>query len=121
MPTVLPREAQVDEIKDLIAKGKDAGQLTSEDVSAAMQAAEIPPEQMDSILLVLTEEGVEIVDTTSDMDDDDAADLASRRKRAEEELAMKTPTSDPVSLPRSASGTSSARLSAWRRMASAMG
>ena len=95
-PTVLPREAQVDEIKDLIAKGKDAGQLTSEDVSAAMQAAEIPPEQMDSILLVLTEEGVEIVDTTSDMDDDDAADLASRRKRAEEELAMKTPTSDPV-------------------------
>jgi RNA polymerase primary sigma factor len=95
-PTVLPREAQVDEIKDLIAKGKDAGQVTSEDVSAAMQAAEIPPEQMDSILLVLTEEGVEIVDTTSDMDDDDAADLASRRKRAEEELAMKTPTSDPV-------------------------
>ena len=95
-PTVLPREAQVDEIKDLIAKGKDAGQVTSEDVSAAMQAAEIPPEQMDSILQVLTEEGVEIVDTTSDMDDDDAADLASRRKRAEEELAMKTPTSDPV-------------------------
>ena len=95
-PTVLPREAQVDEIKDLIAKGKDAGQVTSEDVSAAMQAAEIPPEQMDSILAVLTEEGVEIVDTTSDMDDDDAADLASRRKRAEEELAMKTPTSDPV-------------------------
>ena len=95
-PTVLPREAQVDEIKDLIAKGKDSGQVTSEDVSAAMQAAEIPPEQMDSILQVLTEEGVEIVDTTSDMDDDDAADLASRRKRAEEELAMKTPTSDPV-------------------------
>jgi RNA polymerase primary sigma factor len=95
-PTVLPREAQVDEIKDLIAKGKDTGQVTSEDVSAAMQAAEIPPEQMDSILTVLTEEGVEIVDTTSDMDDDDAADLASRRKRAEEELALKTPTSDPV-------------------------
>src|SRR6195952_2521085 len=95
-PTVLPGEAQVDGIKDLIAKGKDSGQVTSEDVSAAMQAAEIPPEQMDSILTVLTEEGVEIVDTTSDMDDDDAADLASRRKRAEEELAMKTPTSDPV-------------------------
>jgi RNA polymerase primary sigma factor len=95
-PTVLPREAQVDEIKDLISKGKDSGQVTSEDVSAAMQAAEIPPEQMDSILTVLTEEGVEIVDTTSDMDDDDAADLASRRKRAEEELALKTPTSDPV-------------------------
>ena len=64
-PTVLPREAQVDEIKDLITKGKEAGLVTSEDVSAAMQAAELPPEQMDSILQVLTEEGVEILDTTS--------------------------------------------------------
>jgi RNA polymerase primary sigma factor len=95
-PTVLPREAQVDEIKDLIAKGKEAGQVTSEDVSAAMQAAELPPEQMDSILQVLTEEGVEIVDTTSEIDEDEAEDLRSRRKQEEEELALKTPTSDPV-------------------------
>ena len=27
-PTVLPREAQVDEVKDLITKGKEAGFLT---------------------------------------------------------------------------------------------
>src|SRR5690242_19984530 len=95
-PTVLPREAQVDEIKDLIAKGKEAGLVTSEDVSTAMQAAELPPEQMDSILQVLAEEGVEIVDTTSEIDDDDVEELASRRKQEEEELALKTPTSDPV-------------------------
>ena len=95
-PTVLPREAQVDEIKDLIAKGKEAGVVTSEDVSTAMQAAELPPEQMDSILQVLAEEGVEIVDTTSEVDEDEAEDRASRRKQEEEELALKTPTSDPV-------------------------
>ncbi len=95
-PTVLPREARVDEIKDLIAKGKEAGVVTSEDVSTAMQAAELPPEQMDSILQVLAEEGVEIVDTTSEVDEDEAEDRASRRKQEEEELALKTPTSDPV-------------------------
>jgi RNA polymerase primary sigma factor len=89
----LPREAQVDEIKDLITKGKEAGLVTSEDVSAAMQAAELPPEQMDSILQVLAEEGVEILDTTSE-GDDDAEDDA--RRKQEEELALKTPTSDPV-------------------------
>ena len=80
-PTVLPREAQVDEIKDLIAKGKEAGFVTSEDVSTAMQAAELPPEQMDSILQVLTEEGVEILDTTAEDDDE----RARRRRKQEEE------------------------------------
>ena len=83
-PTVLPREAQVDEVKDLIAKGKEAGFVTSEDVSAAMQAAELPPEQMDSILQVLTDEGVEIVDTTSEEPRgrrrEHAAYAASRKK-----------------------------------------
>src|ERR1700712_2436680 len=92
-PTVLPQE---DEVKDLIAKGKEAGFVTSEDVSAAMQAAELPPEQMDSILQALNDAGVEIVDTTSkDSDEDDAESTRVRRKQ-EEELALKTPTSDPV-------------------------
>jgi RNA polymerase primary sigma factor len=96
-PTALPREAQVDEVKDLIAKGKEAGFVTSEDVSAAMQAADILPEQIDSITQVLTEEGVEIVDTTSEADDDDdAAENTRVRRKQEEELALKTPTSDPV-------------------------
>ena len=50
-----------------------------------MQAAELPPEQMDSILQVLTEEGVEIVDTTSEADEEeaeDAAPAASRKKKS---------------------------------------
>jgi RNA polymerase primary sigma factor len=92
---VLPPEAQVDEVKDLIAKGKEAGFVTSEDVSAAMQAAELPPEQMDIILQLLTDEQVELVDNTSESDEDDAESSAVRRKQ-EEELALKTPTSDPV-------------------------
>ncbi|HEX4430738.1 MAG TPA: RNA polymerase sigma factor [Frankiaceae bacterium] len=92
---MLPPEVQVDEVKDLIAKGKEAGFVTSEDVSAAMQAAELPPEQMDIILQLLTDEQVELVDNTSESDEDDAESSAVRRKQ-EEELALKTPTSDPV-------------------------
>ncbi len=91
-PTVLPREAQVDEVKDLIAKGKEAGFLTPDDVSTALQAAELPPEQMDAVLQVLTEEGIEILDGSAE---DDAEEL-KRRKEEEEALALKTPTSDPV-------------------------
>jgi RNA polymerase primary sigma factor len=91
-PTVLPREAQVDEVKDLITKGKEAGFLTPEDVSTALQAAELPPEQMDAVLQVLTEEGIEILDGNAE----DDADELKRRKDEEEALALKTPTSDPV-------------------------
>jgi RNA polymerase primary sigma factor len=91
-PTVLPREAQVDEVKDLIAKGKDAGFLTPEDVSTALQAAELPPEQMDAVLQVLLEEGIEILDGNAEDDPDEQ----KRRKDEEEALALKTPTSDPV-------------------------
>src|SRR4051812_10413019 len=91
-PTVLPREAQVDEVKDLITKGKEAGFLTPEDVSNALQAAELPPEQMDAVLQVLGEEGIEILDASAEDDLDDA----KRRKEEEEQLALKTPTSDPV-------------------------
>ncbi len=90
--TVLPREAQVDEVKDLIAKGKEAGFLTPEDVSTALQAAELPPEQMDAVLQVLLEEGIEILDGNAE----DDADELKRRKEEEEALALKTPTSDPV-------------------------
>src|ERR1700710_1182741 len=91
-PTVLPKEAQVDEVKDLITKGKEAGFLTPEDVSAALQAAELPPEQMDAVLQVLIDEGIEILD--GNVEDD--ADELKRRKDEEEALALKTPTSDPV-------------------------
>src|ERR1700709_356192 len=91
-PTVLPREAQVDEVKDLITKGKEAGFLTPEDVSAALQAAELPPEQMDAVLQVLIDEGIELLDGNGE---DDAGEL-KRRKDEEEALALKTPTSDPV-------------------------
>ncbi len=92
-PTVLPQE---DEVNDLIAKGKEAGFVTSEDVSAAMVAAEIPPEQMDGILKALNDAGVEIVDTTSEDSLEDDAESTRVRRKQEEELALKTPTSDPV-------------------------
>jgi RNA polymerase primary sigma factor len=89
---VLPREAQVDEVRDLITRGKEAGFLTSDEVSLAMIAAELPQDQVDAVLKVILDEGVEIVELSAE---DDAEDAAKRRKE-EEDLALKTPTSDPV-------------------------
>src|SRR4051794_12996725 len=89
-PTALPREALVDEVKDLIARGKEAGLLSSEDIGAAMVAAELPPESMDTVLRLITDEGIEIVEPL-DEDEDPVTPTA-----ADDEAALKSATSDPV-------------------------
>jgi RNA polymerase primary sigma factor len=88
-PTTLPREAQVDEIKELIARGKEAGFLTSDDIGAALVAAELPPESMDSVLRLIADEGIQIVETTDE-------DLEEEANRADEEAGRASATSDPV-------------------------
>ena len=89
-PVALPREAQVDEVRDLIARGKEAGALTSEEIGAAMAAAELPPESMDAVLRLIADEGIAIVDNS---DEDVDEDLAARN---EDEAARSAATSDPV-------------------------
>jgi len=84
----------VDEVKDLISRGKEVGFLTTEDITVALQAAELPPEQTDAVLQVLNDEGIEVLDAGGE--DSEEAELLARRRREEEELALKAPTSDPV-------------------------
>jgi RNA polymerase primary sigma factor len=89
-PVALPREAQVDEVKDLIARGKEAGFLTSEEVGVALVAAELPPESMDAVLRLISDEGIQIVDSTDDEVEDETT------ARAEDDAARSAPTGDPV-------------------------
>jgi RNA polymerase primary sigma factor len=83
-------EAQVDEVKELVSKGKLAGFVTSDDIGAALLAAELPPESMDAVLRLIADEGIEIVDTSDDELEDEAT------ARADEEAQRMSPTSDPV-------------------------
>ena len=91
-PTALPKEAQIDEVKDLITRGKEQGFLTSEEIGAALVQAELPPESMDAVLQVFNDEGIEIVEPSEEDEDPNRAALLRR----EEELALKAPTNDPV-------------------------
>ncbi|MCU1678761.1 MAG: polymerase, sigma 70 subunit, RpoD subfamily [Frankiales bacterium] len=93
-PTALPREAQVDEVKDLITRGKEQGFLTSEEIGVALTAAELPPEQTDTILKVLADEGIEVVEGGDEEEEDDRP--APGKRRADEEVSLKAPTNDPV-------------------------
>jgi RNA polymerase primary sigma factor len=92
--SVLPREAQVDEVRSLIARGKEAGFLSAEEVGTVLSAAEVSPESMDAVLGVLNDEGIEIIDAGEELD---AAEKDEARLRKDEEVTAKAnPGNDPV-------------------------
>ena len=91
-PTALPREAQVDEVKDLVARGKEAGFLTSDDIGAALVAAELPPESTDAVLRLLADEGIEILDTA----DEELEEEPAAKAGADDDANLRSQTNDPV-------------------------
>jgi RNA polymerase primary sigma factor len=75
-----------DEVSRLVAKGREQGTLTSEEVDATLAATNLAP---DALLRLLSREGIEVVESADD-------DEEERRRREEEDLARGTATSDPV-------------------------
>src|SRR4051812_5346659 len=62
--------AQVDDVRDLLSRGQRAGFLTSDEIGAALVAAELPPDATDTVLQILAEHGIEIVDSSADEEDE---------------------------------------------------
>ena len=89
-PAAPPAEAQVAEVRELLEQGKLAGSVTSEDVTAALIAAELPPESMDVVLRMLADSGVQIVDGAEEEDEEETA------AKADGDAAKAAATSDPV-------------------------
>jgi RNA polymerase primary sigma factor len=88
-PAALPREAQVDEVRDLVARGKTAGVLTSDEIAAALVAAELPPDSAEAVLRLLADEGIEVTEPAEGADETAAP-------AAEDDQASRTPAGDPV-------------------------
>ena len=77
-----------DELGRMLAKGRDQGTLSSEELDATLAATNLPP---DAVLRLLAQEGIEVVvDAGEEEDEDDP------RRRGGEDLARGTATSDPV-------------------------
>ena len=90
--TALPRDAQVDEVRDLISRGKSRGFLTAEEIGAALAGAELAPDTMEAVLRAVAAEGIDVVEPAED-DDEETPTLSLRQ---EEELRARAPTNDPV-------------------------
>jgi len=94
--TALPKDLQIDEVRELLSRGKEAGFLTSEEITAALAGVALAQEQMEAVLGAVNDEGIEVVDTSKDVDEDFASDALARK---EDELAARSAgTGDPVKM-----------------------
>src|SRR2546423_7713684 len=57
-----PTEAHVEEIRDLLARGKGKGWLTADEIADALGGLDLSAEQVDYVDILLAEEGIEVVD-----------------------------------------------------------
>jgi RNA polymerase primary sigma factor len=90
----MAKEAQIDEVRELVAKGKERGFLTNEEVIEALAPVDVSAEQMDNILQHLQDENIEVVEMVDELDAEEFAREA--RSARDDELALKAPTNDPV-------------------------
>jgi len=86
---VLPSEApSVDQVADLVARGRERGGVTVDDVAAALDRSDLPDDSLERIVRMLAEQGVEVLESQQETEDVTRADEGDLGKRA--------PTSDLV-------------------------
>src|SRR5262245_21487393 len=90
----LAKEAQLDEVRDLVAKGKERGFITTEEVIEALAPVDLNADQIDNVYQVLQDENIEVVEMVDELEADQFAREA--RSARDEDLALKAPTNDPV-------------------------
>jgi RNA polymerase primary sigma factor len=92
-PTALPSDAQPPDLSDLVARGKEQGFLTADDIAGALANADLSPEQMDAALQSISDAGIEVVEPEPDASD---AEQEAALRREEELARGASITSDPV-------------------------
>lgn len=89
-PSVLPSEApSVDQVADLVARGRERGGVTVDDVAAALDRSDLPDDSLERIVRMLAEQGVEVLDSSQQ----EAEDVT---RVDEGDLGKRAPTSDLV-------------------------
>ncbi len=67
------RQIQIEELKELISRGKEKGYLTYDELNEALPEGAVSPEKLDDMMMIFDEMDIEIVDS-----EDDAAIMKAR-------------------------------------------
>jgi hypothetical protein len=74
-------------VADLVARGRERGSVTVDDVAAALDRSELPADALERVVRMLAENGVEVLEPQGDED---------VIKPDEEDVGKRAPTSDLV-------------------------
>ena len=90
-------EFRLEEVKDLINKGKEEGLLTTEEITETLSNIDLTKEQIENIYDVIQNLGIEIVSENND----DIDNIIQAKKEVEVlrkklDFTVKSPTNDPV-------------------------
>jgi RNA polymerase primary sigma factor len=86
----MTKDARIDEVKDLVARGKEKGWLTADEIADSLGALDLSAEQVDGVYSLIAEESIEVLESEPGSETPGIEDF---RKDAE---LLKTPTNDPV-------------------------
>src|SRR5450830_586215 len=91
-------EFKLEEVKELINKGREEGILTNEEISETLSEIDLTKEQIDNIYDVIQNLGIEVVN-----EEDEDIDRLTQKKKDDEilkasklDMGIKSPTNDPV-------------------------
>jgi RNA polymerase primary sigma factor len=78
-PTAAP---PIDQVADVIAQARERGTVTTAELTAVFDRCDTSPDAVDSVLRMLADEGVDVVDTVADGDELSARTVQSEARRA---------------------------------------
>jgi RNA polymerase primary sigma factor len=86
----MAKEIQIDEVKELVARGKEKGWLTADEIADSLGGLELSAEQVDNVYALIVEESIEVFEQEPGAEAEEVEDF-----RKDPEL-LKAPTNDPV-------------------------
>jgi len=89
-------ELSIDEVRDLVAEGREQGYLTSDRIADALQDVELTPDQIENIFILFNDLGIDIVEGDEPLSGDGAEAKPEEEIVPKLDLSVKTPSTDPV-------------------------
>jgi RNA polymerase primary sigma factor len=90
-----PAEPAIDEVRELVVEGREQGYLTSDRIAGALQDVELTSEQLENIFMLLTDQGIELLES-DETATADAPDARGDDEAPALDLSIKTASTDPV-------------------------
>jgi RNA polymerase primary sigma factor len=89
-------ELAIEEVKELVAEGREQGYLNGDHITDVLQDVDLTPDQIDNIFLLFNDLGIDIIEGDEPLSGDGADTKPEEEIIPKLDLSVKTPTNDPV-------------------------